>query len=112
MQRGRVALLCATSTLPMFRAPDQEARFSRARPGVSTLRRKTVHCVPHDFFEALKKANRELGSRRMLKPWRVSASPAGTGPSTRQHREILEREFRLGEDFAPRPRSTRRTWTA
>lgn len=58
---GRVALMSAASTFSdVSRAGAGRADFP-GRPGINVLRRNTVHHVTRDVFEALQKADRELG---------------------------------------------------
>jgi poly-gamma-glutamate synthesis protein (capsule biosynthesis protein) len=60
-RRGRVALMSAATTFSdVSRAGPGRADFP-GRPGINALRRSTVHHVTRDVFEALQKANRELG---------------------------------------------------
>jgi poly-gamma-glutamate capsule biosynthesis protein CapA/YwtB (metallophosphatase superfamily) len=98
--RGRVALMSATSTFPdSSRAGPGRADFP-GRPGISALRRNTVHHLPPAMFEALGRINRELG-------FEAHADALARFGFTGRHKPIdksstvkfLEREFRLGEDF-------------
>ena len=59
--RGRVALMSAATTFSdVSRAGPGRADFP-GRPGINALRRSTVSLVTRDVFDALHKANRELG---------------------------------------------------
>ena len=58
---GRVAVMSATSTFSeQSRAGPGRPDFP-GRPGVNALRHQVTHQVERDVFEALQKANRELG---------------------------------------------------
>ncbi len=58
---GRVAVMSATSTFyDISRAGNGRPDFP-GRPGVNALRHQKVHYVTQDVFDALQKANRELG---------------------------------------------------
>ena len=60
-RRGRVALMSAATTFSeVSRAGPGRADFP-GRPGINALRHNSVHYVPREVFEALQKANRELG---------------------------------------------------
>ena len=59
--RGRVAVMSASSTFTdVSRAGPGRPDFP-GRPGINALRHDLVHHVTQDVFEALHKANRELG---------------------------------------------------
>ncbi|MEE9147977.1 MAG: CapA family protein [Candidatus Tectomicrobia bacterium] len=59
--RGRVAVMSASSTFSdISRAGPGRPDFP-GRPGINALRHQKIHYVTPDVFEALHKANRELG---------------------------------------------------
>ena len=59
--RGRVAVMSASSTFSdISRAGPGRPDFP-GRPGINALRHQKIHHVTPDVFEALHKANRELG---------------------------------------------------
>jgi poly-gamma-glutamate synthesis protein (capsule biosynthesis protein) len=98
--RGRVAVMSATSTFSeQSRAGPGRPDF-RGRPGVNALRHDLVHHVERDVFDALAKANRELGYQEHHE--------AQEAFGFRGHEEVedasselkfLEQKFMLGEDF-------------
>jgi poly-gamma-glutamate synthesis protein (capsule biosynthesis protein) len=98
--RGRVALMSATSTYAdVSRAGPGRADFP-GRPGVNALRRDTVHRVPRDILEALKKANRELGFQAHAEAVaRFGFTGRRKSLDAASALRFLDREFRLGEAF-------------
>ncbi len=99
--RGRVAILSATSTYAdVSRAGPGRADFP-GRPGVSVLRRKIVHEVPRQCFEALTQANRELDFEAHAQAVaRFGFTGRHGSPGDREGMlKFLEREFRAGERF-------------
>jgi poly-gamma-glutamate capsule biosynthesis protein CapA/YwtB (metallophosphatase superfamily) len=98
--RGRVALLCATSTFAeVSRAGAGRPDFP-GRPGVSTLRRQNVHYVPRDIFEALKKTSLELGFEAHAEAIARFGFTGRQKPIDKNRTvKLLDGEFRLGEAF-------------
>jgi poly-gamma-glutamate capsule biosynthesis protein CapA/YwtB (metallophosphatase superfamily) len=98
--RGRVALMSAASTFSdVSRAGPGRADFP-GRPGISTLRRNTVHHVPREVFETLVRANRELGleaHQDALARFGFIAPPRTIDRS--KALKFLEHEFRIAEAF-------------
>jgi poly-gamma-glutamate synthesis protein (capsule biosynthesis protein) len=98
--RGRVAVMSASSTFTdVSRAGPGRPDFP-GRPGINALRHDLVHHVTQDVFEALHKANRELG----LEAHEEAQAQFGFSGRTklldkRTAMRFLEREFRLAEAF-------------
>jgi poly-gamma-glutamate capsule biosynthesis protein CapA/YwtB (metallophosphatase superfamily) len=98
--RGRVAVMSASSTFTdVSRAGPGRPDFP-GRPGINALRHDLVHHVTQDVFEALHKANRELG----LEAHEEAQAQFGFSGHTklldkRTAMRFLEREFRLAEAF-------------
>jgi hypothetical protein len=98
--RGRVAVMSASSTFTdVSRAGPGRPDFP-GRPGINALRHDLVHHVTQDVFDALHKANRELG----LEAHADAVAQFGfSGHSKlldkRTVMRFLEREFRLAEAF-------------
>jgi hypothetical protein len=98
--RGRVAFMSGASTFtPVSRAGAGRADFP-GRPGISTLRRNTVHHVPKETFDALVRANRELGfeAQQDAQARFGFIAPPRTVDRTKSLK-FLEHDFRLGEAF-------------
>ena len=97
---GRVALMAATSTFSeQSRAGGGRPDFP-GRPGVSTLRHKMIHHVEQDVFEALHKANRELGyeaTEEAVRNFGFRGLSEPSDPTTEL--EFLEKKFVLDEEF-------------
>ena len=99
--RGRVAVMSATSTFSeSSRAGPGRPDFP-GRPGINALRHHLVHKVERDVFDALTKANRELGYQEAQENQRSfgfrglsETLDAGT------ELEFLEKKFAVGENFA------------
>ena len=97
---GRVAVMSASSTFSdISRAGPGRPDFP-GRPGINALRHQKVHHVPSDVFEALHKANRELGYEEHDE---VQAQFGFSGRTKaidkRTGVRFLDNEFRLGEAF-------------
>jgi poly-gamma-glutamate capsule biosynthesis protein CapA/YwtB (metallophosphatase superfamily) len=98
--RGRVAVMSATSTFSeQSRAGPGRPDFP-GRPGVNALRHELVHHVERDVFEALRKANRELGyeeAQEVLRTFGFRGLEEPIDQSAEVH--FLEKKFVLGEEF-------------
>ena len=98
--RGRVAVMSATSTFSeQSRAGPGRPDF-RGRPGVNALRHDLVHHVERDVFDALSKANRELGYQEAHETAQAFGfrGQEETGDENTELK-FLENKFRLGEEF-------------
>lgn len=101
--RGRVAVMSATSTFSEQSRTGSGRPDFPGRPGVNALRHDVIHYVERDVFEALHKANRELGyqdfseARRQF-GFRGNEEPVDTSTEV----EFLDNRFVLGEEFARR----------
>lgn len=98
---GRVAVMGATSTFSeQSRAGPGRPDFP-GRPGVNALRHNLVHQVERDVFEALHKANRELGYEEIQEATEAFGF-RGHGEAVDHAIEVefLEKKFVLSEEFA------------
>jgi poly-gamma-glutamate synthesis protein (capsule biosynthesis protein) len=98
--RGRVAVMSATSTFSeQSRAGPGRPDFP-GRPGVNALRHDLVYYVERDVFEALCKANRELGYEEAQEVL-CTFGFRGLEEPIDQSAEVqfLEKKFALGEEF-------------
>jgi poly-gamma-glutamate synthesis protein (capsule biosynthesis protein) len=98
--RGRVAVMSATSTFSeQSRAGPGRPDF-RGRPGVNALRHDLVHHVERDVFDALSKANRELGYQEAHETAQAFGfrGQEETGDENTELK-FLENKFHLGEEF-------------
>ena len=97
---GRVAVMSATSTFSdQSRAGPGRPDFP-GRPGVNALRHQLVHHVERDVFDALNKANRELG----YDEHKAASNAFGFGGieealDYNTELEFLEKKFVLSEEF-------------
>src|SRR5262249_38317326 len=98
--RGRVAFMSGASTYtPVSRAGAGRADFP-GRPGISVLRRNTVHHVPKDVFDALERANRDLGFEVLQDAQCVVGYIAPLRTIDRSKAlKFLDHDFALGEGF-------------
>jgi poly-gamma-glutamate capsule biosynthesis protein CapA/YwtB (metallophosphatase superfamily) len=98
--RGRVAVMSASSTFSdVSRAGPGRPDFP-GRPGINALRHQKVHHVTQDVFEALHKANRELGYEEHDEVQAQFGFSGRTKPlDKRTAVRFLENEFHLGEAF-------------
>ena len=99
--RGRLAVLSATSTFSeVSRAGPGRPDFP-GRPGVNALRHDLVHHVERDVFDALHKANRELGYQEAADVTR-NFGFRGLREEIDHSSEVefLEKKFVLSEDFS------------
>jgi poly-gamma-glutamate capsule biosynthesis protein CapA/YwtB (metallophosphatase superfamily) len=98
--RGRVAIMSASSTFSeISRAGPGRPDFP-GRPGINALRHQKVHHVPPDVFEALHKANRELGYEEHDEVQAQFGFSGRTKPlDKRTGLRFLEHEFHLAEGF-------------
>ena len=99
--RGRVAVMSASSTYSeTSRAGPGRPDFP-GRPGINALRHQLVHKVERDVFDALTKANQELGYQEAKENQRSfgfrGLSEALDGGT---ELEFLEKKFVVGEEFA------------
>lgn len=98
---GRVAVMSTTSTYSdQSRAGPGRPDF-RGRPGVNALRHDITHHVEKDVFEALLKANLELGytdAADAMAAFGFRGQKDAADHSTEV--EFLENKFILGEEFA------------
>ena len=99
--RGRVALMSASSTFSeQSRAGPSRPDFP-GKPGINALRHDARHVVERDVFEALSKANRELGFQEAVDNRRTFGFGGIEEPSDDETEiEFLERKFALGDEFA------------
>src|SRR5262249_42043345 len=97
---GRVAFMSASSTFTdVSRAGPGRPDFP-GRAGINALRHDLVHHVTHDVFEALHKANRELGlEEREEAVAQFGFQGHAKVLDKRTVMRFLEREFRLAESF-------------
>jgi poly-gamma-glutamate capsule biosynthesis protein CapA/YwtB (metallophosphatase superfamily) len=97
---GRVAIMSASSTFSdISRAGPGRPDFP-GRPGINALRHQKVHHVPQDVFEALHKANRELGYEAHDEAQAQFGFSGRANPiDKRTGVRFLENEFRLAEGF-------------
>ena len=100
---GRVAVMSATSTFSeLSRAGAGRPDFP-GRPGVNALRHDVVHYVERDVFEALHKANQELGYEGLATAKRefgFRGNETPIDPSSQV--DFLDNRFVLGEEFGVR----------
>ena len=99
--RGRLAVMSTTSTFSeQSRAGPGRPDFP-GRPGVNALRHQLVHHVERDVFDALQKANRELGYQEALEAieaFGFRGSGEALDPAIEV--EFLEKKFALSEEFS------------
>ena len=99
-RRGRVAIMGTTSTFSeQSRAGPGRPDFP-GRPGVNALRHNLVHHVERDVFDALHKANRELGYQETQEATEAFGF-RGVGEAVDYSTEVefLEKKFVLSEEF-------------
>ena len=110
--RGRVAVMSATSTFSeQSRAGPGRPDFP-GRPGVNVLRHQVVHHVERDVFEALHKANRELGYQDVMEATRSFGFRGVEDPVNHTTEvDFLEKKFVLGEEFARNTRANQSDMT-
>ena len=98
--RGRVAVMSASSTFSeQSRAGPGRPDFP-GRPGINALRYDTVHHVDKDVFDALHRANRELGleeRQENIRTFGFTGFIDPVDPATEV--KFLEAKFALGEEF-------------
>ena len=101
--RGRVAVMSATSTFSeQSRAGAGRPDFP-GRPGVNALRHDITHHVQQDVFDALRKANLELGYEEEHAFMRhFGFRGVESAPDDSAEVEFLEHKFILDETFAVR----------
>ena len=99
--RGRVAVMSATSTFSeTSRAGPGRPDFP-GRTGINALRHELVHRVERDVFDALTKANRELGYQEAQENQRSFGFRGLSEPmDAATELEFLEKKFVVGEGFA------------
>ena len=99
--RGRIAVMSATSTFSeQSRAGPGRPDFP-GRPGVNALRHQLVHHVEQDVFQALHKANQELGYAEAQENKRSFGFSGVDEPIDHATEiEFLESKFRLAEEFS------------
>lgn len=100
LPRGRVAIMSASSTFSdISRAGPGRPDFP-GRPGINALRHQKTHQVTPDVFEALHKANRELGYEahdEAQAEFGFSGRPKPLDKRTAMR--FLEQEFHVAEAF-------------
>ena len=98
--RGRLAVMSASSTFSdQSRAGPGRPDF-RGRPGINALRHKLVHHVDREVFDALHRANRELGYQEAHEAYEAFGFRGGEeelDPATEV--EFMEKRFVLDEQF-------------
>jgi len=101
--KGRVAVMSATSTFSeQSRAGPGRPDFP-GRPGVNALRHDVLHHVERDVFDALNKANRELGYDDVAEATRRFGFSGNEDPiDATTEVEFLKNRFVLSEEFARR----------
>ena len=96
--RGRVAVMSAASTFAEISRAGAGRPDFPGRPGINALRHQKVHYVTPEVFEALHKANRELGYEEHEE---AAAQFGFSGPTEpldkRTAVRFLGNEFRLAE---------------
>jgi poly-gamma-glutamate synthesis protein (capsule biosynthesis protein) len=96
--RGRVAVMSAASTFSEISRAGMGRPDFPGRPGINALRHNKVHYVTPEVFEALQKANRELGYEEHEE---AAAQFGFSGPAEpldkRTAVRFLGNEFRLAE---------------
>ena len=99
--KGRVAVMSATSTFSeQSRAGPGRPDFP-GRPGVNALRHDVLHQVERDVFDALHKANRELGYDDVAEATRHFGFSGNEDPvDATAEVEFLKNRFVLAEEFA------------
>jgi poly-gamma-glutamate synthesis protein (capsule biosynthesis protein) len=101
LPRGRIAIMSASSTFSdISRAGPGRPDFP-GRPGINALRHQKVHKVTPDVFEALHKANRELGyeeHEEVQAEFGFSGRPKPL--DKRAALRFLANEFHVAESFA------------
>ena len=99
--RGRVAVMGASSTFSeQSRAGPARLDFP-GKPGINALRHDARHVVERDVFEALSRANSELGFQEALENRRVFGFGGIEEPGDDETEiEFLERKFAVGDEFA------------
>ena len=98
---GRVAVMGATSTFSeQSRAGPGRPDFP-GRPGVNALRHNLVHHVEREVFDALSRAQNELGYRDILEARRTFGFQGNEeAKDERSEIEFLDNKFVLGEEFS------------
>ena len=98
--RGRLAVMSASSTFSdQSRAGPGRPDF-RGRPGINALRHKLVHHVDREVFDALHRANRELGYQEAHEAYEAfgfRGAEEELDPATQV--EFMEKRFVLDEQF-------------
>ena len=96
---GRVAVMSATTTF----SKDSPAGFGRpdfpGKPGVNALRHNVMHHVESDVFDALHKANRELGLQETEKAARRFHPVNVDEYDPRREARFMGGKFSLAEEF-------------
>lgn len=99
--RGRIAVLSASTTYSeQSRAGPGRPDFP-GKPGINALRYNTSHTVEREVFDALHKANRELGyeeAQEIGRRFGFSGVSQAPDPSTEV--DFMGGRFFLGEDFS------------
>ena len=101
--RGRVALLSAsTSYSEQSRAGLGRPDFI-GKPGINALRYSVTHTVEREIFDALHKANQELGYTAMQESGRqFGFSGVSSAPDDNTEVQFLGGKFLLGEEYSRR----------
>ena len=100
--RGRLAVMSASSTFSdQSRAGPGRPDF-RGRPGINALRHKLVHHVDREVFDALHRANRELGYQEAHQAYEQfgfrgveEELDAATDVEFMEKRFVLDEQFRV-----------------
>lgn len=105
--RGRVALMAATSTFAEHSRAGQGRPDFAGRPGVNALRWQTTHYVDKGTFEALQHADRELGYFARREERRTFAFEGVQPPEKEGELVFMGGRFVLSDGFrvetAPHP---------
>lgn len=95
---GRVALMSASSTFSEISRSGPGRPDFPGRPGINALRHQKVHYVPADVFDALHKANRELGYEEHEENAAQFGFSGNSEPlDSRTALRFMGQEFRLGD---------------
>ena len=101
--RGRVAVMSATSTFSETSRAGAGRPDFPGRPGVNALRHDITHHVQQDVFDALHKANLELGYEEEHAFMRhFGFRGDDSGPDAGSELDFLDHKFILDETFAVR----------
>ena len=99
--RGRVALMSATSTFSETSRAGPGRPDFRGRAGVNALRHDLTHHVERDVFDALQKAQHELGYQDHDEALHsFGFRGVEDDDSSGSELEFLENKFVLGEEFS------------